>query len=80
MHRNPIDNNRNKKNNAPDFFHMKWASAWIDEAHEFRGPHRGFVGGVQLRKQSEMMSCCTATPLYTKPSVRALSGSAGRYD
>ncbi len=80
MFRTPIDNPRKKKVDCPDFFSMKWASSWIDEAHEFRGPHRGFVGGVHLRRQSEMMSCCTATPLYTKPLVRILSGSAGRRD
>ncbi|KAM6488893.1 P-loop containing nucleoside triphosphate hydrolase protein [Amanita muscaria] len=65
--RKPLDEIRRLLSTAPEFFSKQWCSAWIDEAHEFRTPTRSFIGAIQLRKQTRMMSCCTATPLFTKP-------------
>jgi hypothetical protein len=62
----PVKSGSNAK---ASIFARKWCTSWIDEAHEFRGLNRGFVGGVQLRSCSRMVACLTATPLYTSPKV-----------
>jgi hypothetical protein len=50
-------------------FLKDWCTSWIDEAHDFRGVTRGFVGAIHLRHRSTMLSCLTATPIYTSPKV-----------
>jgi hypothetical protein len=64
-----VDEGRDLKSQAADFFKMQWSTVWIDEAHEFRTVSRGFIGAVQLQRLTHMMNACTATPLYTKPEV-----------
>ncbi|KAM6488891.1 P-loop containing nucleoside triphosphate hydrolase protein [Amanita muscaria] len=65
--RKPLDSLRDMNRAAPEFFKKEWCSAWIDEAHDFRTPTRSFIGAIHLRNRTRIMSCCTATPLFTKP-------------
>ncbi|KAF9491153.1 hypothetical protein BDN71DRAFT_1510617 [Pleurotus eryngii] len=47
-------------------FDENWCSAWIDEAHLFRGLARGFIGSIALDSRAHVLNCITATPLYTQ--------------
>lgn len=47
-------------------FEDGWCTAWIDEAHLFRGVSRGFIGSVALGQNAWVVNCITATPLYTQ--------------
>lgn len=47
-------------------FGLQWCTAWIDEAHLFRGPGRGLTGACQLHKCARVTHVITATPLFTK--------------
>ncbi|KAF4584742.1 hypothetical protein EYR38_001973 [Pleurotus pulmonarius] len=47
-------------------FGVQWCTAWIDEAHLFRGPARGLVGACQLHQCARVTHVITATPLFTK--------------
>ncbi|KAJ8688852.1 hypothetical protein PTI98_013597 [Pleurotus ostreatus] len=47
-------------------FGVQWCTAWIDEAHLFRGPTRGLFGACQLHQCACVTHVLTATPLFTK--------------
>ncbi|KDQ27212.1 hypothetical protein PLEOSDRAFT_1106091 [Pleurotus ostreatus PC15] len=47
-------------------FGIQWCTAWIDEAHLFRGAGRGLTGVCQLHECARVTHVITATPLFTK--------------
>lgn len=50
-------------------FNINLCSTWIDEAHVFRGASISFFCAIQLRNNSAVVNCLTATPIWTGPRV-----------
>ncbi|TFK61411.1 P-loop containing nucleoside triphosphate hydrolase protein [Pluteus cervinus] len=66
--RNYPDDIPNPKSDEPNIFSQSWSTAWLEEAHDFRGPTtRQFIGATYLRKIASFVNCLTATPLWTSP-------------
>lgn len=68
-----VDTQRKPKNPTAfktSIFGKSYTTVWFDEAHEYRGTGRAFIGALHLRFQSRFVGLASGTPLYTKPSVR----------
>lgn len=66
----PIDCERRPRPGLKDtLFAREFCTAWIDEAHDFRGGKALFVGAVHLRRRAKFLAGLTATPLHSSARV-----------